>query len=190
MRGRVRFSPILVFSLCLLIYHDRGREVGFFVIAAGLHECGHLLALSVCGCRSWRLSLGIGGAVIETGTLPYAQEFICAAAGPMVNLLLMLVPNRLFFIINLLLLSYNLLPIAPLDGWRMLSAAVGLFAPQRQTVICDLAEIAAAVVLLIVGVWCVTRLPYGRRPLAFAVGILLRTCIFQPEGIDKARFVG
>ena len=190
MRGRVRFSPALVFSLCLLVYHGWGREVGCFLLAVLLHECGHLLALSVFGIKTWQISFGFGGAVIETGALSYAQEFLCAAAGPLVNLVLLLFPYRFFFQINLLLLVYNLLPIAPLDGWRMLFAATGIYAPCSQNEICNAAEMIAAAVLLFVGIWCAARLPYGRRPLAFAVGILLRNCIFRPEGIDKARFVG
>ena len=190
MRGRVRFSPVLVLALCVLVYRGWGREVGCFLVAALLHECGHLIALSCCGCQTWRLSLGIGGAVIETGILSYVQEICCAAAGPLVNLFLMFIRQKTFFTINALLLVYNLLPIAPLDGWRMLFAATGLLAPKHRKAICDAAEITTVAALLCTAIWCAVRLPFGRRPLAFAIGILFRTCIFQPEGIDKARFVG
>lgn len=190
MLGKVRISPIFIFLLCLLIYCGWEREVACFLLAALLHECGHLLALTLCGCTRWRISFGLGGAAIDIGVLPYRREFFCAAAGPAVNLLLLLIPDDRLRLFNLLLLFYNLLPLAPLDGWRMLAAASGQIAPQYQSEICDAAEIIAAALLLCAGLFFAVRLPYGRLPITAAVVILLRTCIFRSEGLDKARFVG
>ena len=66
--------------------------------------------------------MGAFGASIETGYMTPAAELLCAAAGP-IGSISMLLTIRKFPILGLLGLAqgiFNLLPIYPLDGGRIL----------------------------------------------------------------------
>lgn len=115
--------PSFVLFVCVLLWLDRGHTAALFLISAGLHECGHLLALHLMGVPVCRMELRASGAVLHTGRSSYGKEAFCTAAGPLVNLLLLAVCFRrcpTAALVNLILLAYNLLPIYPLDGGRLL----------------------------------------------------------------------
>lgn len=92
------------------------------VLAAGFHECCHLFTLHCCGIVAGELRIGLLGAKISTGLLTPIQEIICALAGPIGSLSLLFLA-RWMPVISLFGLCqglFNLLPIYPLDGGRII----------------------------------------------------------------------
>lgn len=92
------------------------------VVAALIHEGGHYLAVRCFGKRIHVVKVGISGALLETRDLSPGQEFLCALAGPVAGLLPLLL-MRIFpgvALCGLLQSLFNLLPIYPLDGGRMI----------------------------------------------------------------------
>ena len=174
--NKIRVSPILVFLLCFAVYLGWGRIVGAAILAAVFHELGHLAALLVYRKKILRVNIGISGAVIETETLGYAQELICAAIGPVVNLLLFWIflhTNFLFSFVNLLLLTYNLLPVYPLDGGRILQSVLLMLLPERIVAkIVHVTNFLVSMVLMIAAVCLAVELQCGLWPVILA-GILL-----------------
>lgn len=101
--------------------------------AAAIHELGHLAAICLCGKRADIITVGGTGARIHTGPLGNRAEFLCAAAGPMSSFLLFS-QCRLFPKIALCGLvqgMFNLMPVYPLDGGRMLRCVLRRLFPQR-----------------------------------------------------------
>lgn len=106
--------------------------LGLTLLAALAHEVGHLLALKVVGGRVTSFSLGVLGAAMGTDSaaLSYRREMLVVAAGPAMNLILAAAAsgwggaNPLWVGINLVLCLFNLLPVRPLDGGRLLELAV------------------------------------------------------------------
>ena len=108
-----------------------------FVCAAALHEAGHLAMLLWLRQPVHSLCLGLQGAVLRTGPLRYRDELLAAAAGPAMNLALLLAFSRTlprFALVNFCLLAYNLLPFYPLDGGRLLRAVLRTLLPLRAAV--------------------------------------------------------
>lgn len=92
------------------------------VLAAAVHELGHVAAVRLLGGQTGAFRAGPRGAVLEVGGLDPAREMLAAAAGPMASFLLLGL-GRFFPEIALCGLGqglYNLLPIYPLDGGRIL----------------------------------------------------------------------
>ena len=114
-----------------------------------IHELGHVAAAS---SFRWRVKairlLPFGGVaeVEENGNMPAWQELLVVLAGPAQNLLMVLVAmlcrsigwwsvgwSEYFIEVNLLIGLFNLLPILPLDGGKLLQTILSIWMPYYQT---------------------------------------------------------
>lgn len=120
-------------------------------LAALIHELGHLAAAVACGVRITGMRLDLFGARLELpGLLSYRQELLVALGGPAANLLTATVLFRAWtacgcpvcgaspslsgwaLVLGVLLpaslglCAVNLLPVATLDGGRILSCLLSL----------------------------------------------------------------
>ena len=92
------------------------------VLAAAIHEAGHLLAIAVTCSVISDIWIGIRGIRIDTAFISNRQEFLCAAAGPAASFSLLLLSHIFprLSICGVIQGAYNLLPVFPSDGGRML----------------------------------------------------------------------
>lgn len=90
------------------------------LLAALLHEAGHILALRLTGGRLLSVQLHVFGARIEAVPMEPGRTAICALAGPVAGALAMLAWRWFpeLALAGLLQTAFNLLPIKPLDGWQ------------------------------------------------------------------------
>lgn len=105
----------------------------WLLLAAVVHELCHWLVLLALGGEGVRLRLSPFGAVMETAglRLSYPAELTAVLAGPMGNFaaaagMAVFAPQEeqaLAVGANCVLGLFNLLPAAPLDGWRALELA-------------------------------------------------------------------
>lgn len=120
------------------------------VAAASIHEAGHLLALRLLGAETRKIQVGPTGAKIHTAFSEPWRELICAAAGPAASLLLLLAARHFprIALCGFVQGGYNLLPIYPLDGGRMLHSALEEWLPAKAEKITLVAGQGTACLLL------------------------------------------
>ena len=123
--------------------------------AGAVHEAGHLIALKALKIPVRSIRLEAAGARIQALFSSNRQELICAAAGPAAGLLVSL----LFPIYPRLALcamaqtAFNLLPLMPFDGGRVLRcAAVIAFGQGRGARIFHVLERTHCVAIVACGV--------------------------------------
>lgn len=121
----VHISVPFLCGLILFLLFDRTGLGGQMVLAALVHELGHLIAMAALGEQPQSIVFGGFGVRMERrqGTrLSYQKEIWIYAAGPAVNLLaaLLFFPNPQICRVHLLLGLFNLLPMGVLDGGQIL----------------------------------------------------------------------
>lgn len=146
-----RFHPLFSIVILLSIF------AGYFVETATLfgivliHELGHMTAAKGFGWRVREVQLlPFGGVVVmdELGSVPAWQEIIVALAGPLQNVWMILIAYLLqltgaitedwshyFIQANALIALFNLLPILPLDGGKILQSLMSLWLPYHRTLV-------------------------------------------------------
>ena len=125
----MRITPGFLFLATFLLYQSTSSFLVTFLLAAALHEGGHLLAARWRGVPVRALSMTAFGCVLDfvDGALVRDKDLLwIAAAGPLCNLLFALLcvtpwvgrwrGAALFGAEHLLLALFNLLPVFPLDG--------------------------------------------------------------------------
>lgn len=185
-RLRVEVSPGFLLLLGMLFWLDEG--IGLLpwgLLACLLHEAGHIAMAAVLGGRVEGMSLSVVGAELCIHydiPLNYGQDSLVALAGPAVNLLsgvlLMVLDWQLTAALSLAVGIFNLLPILPLDGGRVV---YGLLANRLDS---DWAErlmtaLSGCLVGALVGVGMVAAVHYANVTLLITalwllVGMLRR----------------
>ena len=119
-----------VVMISLLLFFDSENLLPVFLIAAALHELGHLAALRLCGGKLRRLRLSaVGGRMDCVMPEDRARCFFIHFAGAAMNFaafaLFRLLDLPLLAGANFVLSIFNLLPVCPLDGYACIEALSG-----------------------------------------------------------------
>ncbi len=159
-RLRLQVSPWLALLLGAFVLLSSPALLAALLTAALVHELAHWAVLRRLGGEVRSLQLGLFGARMEIAhleRLSYGGEMLVTAAGPLVNLLL--APGLawlgreaevfwLFAGAQLVLGCFNLLPVRPLDGGRLLwLAAAWRHGPFQADRLCAAVGLAAALAL-------------------------------------------
>ena len=149
--------------------------------AACIHEAGHILALVLLGGRVRSVRLGAFGAVIEGEGVSGAGAALCTLAGPLCSFLTVLLARTfpLLALCGLLQAIYNLLPVYPADGGRILCCLSNLLLPGRITdTLTQAVQWGTVCLVLLLGGYAAFVLHLGLLPLlagiAMALGALKR----------------
>lgn len=177
--GRLEVTPGFAALLSASAYFESLRLTGAFLLAAAIHELGHLLALRFMGAVPERLTLSACGAELTVRSgLSFRRELLLCLAGPAANLLTGMGLSALgrwplLLGASLLLCAFNLLPLRPLDGGNALFAFLSLVcAPDRAERLTAVFSRGAALAVLTLGG---VLLGKNGRPWLFFMGLWL-TC--------------
>lgn len=207
-KKRLRVSPLaLLLGAGTVAWGlwGRGQEaspgmLAALLVAALLHELGHMLAAGLLGVGIKRMSIDLFGARLELpGLLSYRQELAVALGGPAGNLLSILLvwpvwralgypcvglstaPGELaqflagFVPASLGLCAVNLLPVRSLDGGRALSCLLSLC--WGETVAWRVLSVSSALVLgglWLLSVYALLRVGQLLSLFVFSFSLLVR----------------
>lgn len=137
-----------IFALIILFYFTNQLEIYLLImIFAIIHELGHLLVGLVLGQKPkeirltpYGLSMGFKikpeeyNKKIKNANLLELKKILIAIAGPMTNIIIILIViltniqnANLIIYSNIVIAIFNLLPIYPLDGGRIIKGILHIF---------------------------------------------------------------
>ena len=166
MKRRLDLTPGFPAFLAAVWYFDSCGIFWPFLAAMTVHELAHAAVLLLLSGRIESVRLSFAQVELWTGLLSDRTELWSTAAGPGINLLCGWLFRRwmpAFAAVSLLLALFNLLPVWPLDGGRLLRTllrmrwgAAGVDASQTLGLLFGLGLLAGAVFAARrwdVGVW-------------------------------------
>lgn len=132
--SKIKIHPIFYVTSLIILFTGFFKNFYMFLIILLFHELGHILMGILF---KWKIKniiiLPFGALTIfdEGITKPLIEEFIITIMGPMFQIIIYLV-LRNFYDVTLMhygLLIFNLLPIIPLDGSKIINIILNLFFP-------------------------------------------------------------
>lgn len=151
MRFRI---DLKIFIFLILFYFTKQIELyAMIMIFALIHEFGHLLAGVIMGMKpekievmpfgvsiSFKINVDEYNEKIRNGNVLEIKKIIVALAGPITNFIIILIScnlnldlikSMLIIYTNFLIMIFNLLPIYPLDGGRILKGILHIIVGKR-----------------------------------------------------------
>lgn len=143
-RRRFLIQPLAIIYLLFMLFCDKSGLAAMSLLAAALHEVGHLTTARFMNIPIGAMRFDLLGARIDVKgrILSYGEEWLLCMSGPLCSLVCSLIGSlfwahtRLavaFSCASLLLGLLNLLPIQTFDGGRMLECALLSFTSPKRT---------------------------------------------------------
>ena len=177
-RVHLSYAPTLFCYLAILLLIVPLRLLLAAIISAVTHELFHILAIRCLRIPINEIYIGLRGARISTQPMTQRQELFCALAGPIGGILL--VPfYRWIPAVSLCAFAqtlYNLLPIYPTDGGRVLQCCAYLLLPEKHAHRFTWGlEIVTLSMIVAASIYGSFWLRFGIIPLLFAFSVLLQS---------------
>ena len=203
MRFRI---DLKIFLFIVLFYFTKQIEIyAMIMIFAIIHECGHLFVGLLLGMKPQKMEIvpyGISisfkivpkdyNKKIKNGNILEIKKILVAMAGPLTNLLIIFICvkwniNTLAIIYsNLLLILFNLIPMYPLDGGRILKGILHiLFGKIKATRYTNTISFITLLFLTFIS----SILIYQLENIAIFVIILVLWGIFIKEDINRKKYL-
>lgn len=147
------------------------------VVSAMVHELSHILMIRGLGLRIDSVCVGIGGTRIKTEPMSYPQELLCALAGPVGGLCLLLLARWFprIAICAAFQSAYNLLPVYPNDGGRILRCVTHILLPEGAAHrLCCCIEVLVMLILAVIGIYGTFWLHLGVLPMVISWVLIIK----------------
>ena len=180
----IYISFLFAAVVTLMLATDRTGMILPTLFAVIMHEIGHLFAMWVLDCTPKRIKLIPASVQITSPfTKRYKNDVIIALCGPLVNLILFLTlyfnylafKNQLtlcYALLNLIIFSFNSLPVNGLDGGTLLKALLSKqYGPDKAAVSVKIITIVVSASVITVAV--VLAIKKSLNISLFVIGIYL-----------------
>ena len=180
-------DPLSVAAIAAAVYFFDFRTLAALLCAAAVHELGHAACLRAFGLKLAGFHTEGQGLCIEyAGSAGHFVHAAAAAAGPAAGLALAYAASwagaELLAGVSLLLTLFNLLPVLPLDGGRIMCALLIVFMGEtRGARAAQMCSVAMAYCIVAAGVYLMLS---GRGAALFVTALWL---LFSQESSLPAR---
>lgn len=147
------------------------------VCLSGLwHEVCHIVILSLMGGKIQKVSIRPDGCTIKTGRLEFWQQILSILAGPAgsLSLLFLLKLYPKMAVCGFLQGLFNLIPILPLDGGRILQLILYRINPKKAEFIMETVSSVLCIVFFMMGMIGTFYFDFGAISVIVSLILILR----------------
>lgn len=193
--------PVFVLLMLLSVATGQFVELITLFVIVFIHELGHAAAAALLGIQVKSIQmLPFGGvAVIEDkGDLTAGKEILISLAGPFQNVVMIGIAAGMihlgwwnegflhyFIQANAMIAMFNLLPILPLDGGKIVQALVSWLLPYHKTLIITY----RISIIASIGMIGISLYPLFMEDRKIDLNILLMGCFLLYSGIEDYRHI-
>ena len=122
--------------------------------AALIHELFHILSVIAVNGKIEKIHISVIGCEIETAPLGVFKSIICILAGPIGSGMLLFLRYcfPMIAVCGFFQCMYNLLPVMPLDGGRILGILLDCFCPNKADCVLHWCSIIVCTAIMIAGI--------------------------------------
>lgn len=146
MKINFKIHPFFLLTAIIILFTGYFKDFIYITTIIIVHEIGHI---SLAYFFKWKIEkvvlLPFGGITIFNEHLnrKITEEFLILLAGPIfqivfVNIINIFLKSSLFYEYHLILLIFNLIPIIPLDGSKMINLLTDYFLPYKKSLIINI----------------------------------------------------
>ena len=175
---RFTYAPSVLLYGAVLLLIVPIRLLLAAAISAAVHEFFHILAMCFLNVRINEIQVGIRGVKICSQSMTQKEELVCAISGPAGGLLLFLCGRWMPVIglCGLVQTCYNLIPLYPTDGGRVMHCAAEMLFPAKVAKrLVYAVEVGTLSVIVAACIYGTVFLRLGIIPMVFAASLLLRS---------------
>ena len=140
--NKLYFHPLFLISILIFILIGYFKFASYFMMLIIVHELGHILVATIF---KWNIDkiiiLPFGGFTKfnEIINKPLIEEFLIAISGIIFQIVFYflikdIIDYKYFSIINIFIIVFNLIPIYPLDGSKILNVFFNLLTTYRNSI--------------------------------------------------------
>ncbi len=146
-KTKIQIGFLFTATLSLLSLMDKSGSVFLSVVFSLLHELGHITAMALCKEQIDSLAFhpfGISMKLKNFSSLSFGEEVFVLLSGCAVNLIFAILPTTsTVTYINIGIFLFNILPIANLDGGRLVRLLLTRFFGERAgNIVADITSFA------------------------------------------------
>ena len=185
---KIKIGFLFLWLVTVLLCFNIGEEIKLGILFSLLHEAGHLTAIITLKERPKELSFGLFGMTIKRRhdlSQNYKNEIITALAGPVTNYILAVLfiafrqttGSEIMLksaLINIILGTFNIMPVFSLDGGRALEACLKLsFDSDKSEKILKAVSFFTLVIMMSAGIYILILSHYNFTLLAVSVYLIV-----------------
>ncbi len=175
---KIKVSPFFLFVILISFFSGLFRDVISLFVVIIVHELGHIFLSLKYGWNIRKIDLTVCGGFITYEDIidkPFKEEFIISVAGFLSQIILWIIliflnkinvvdADTLFILnkYNLSVLLFNLIPIYPLDGAKIIYNILCIYLPYKKALqLVDIISIISVLIIILLILFINVRIEYS-----------------------------